>query len=454
MAIGDSTLVSRCAAEFLGTLLPFFAVGFNVLVGNAALSGVSLATTLTVITYALAGISGANFNPAVSCALALSKKMGGSGLSPQLCGAYVAAQMAGGLACGLAYVSLFSVNFKMGPGVGFSWFDACLTEMIYTCFLCFVVLNTTAARAHSFEGNHYFGLAIGGIMLAGAYAAGNISGGFMNPAITIGIDLNASGFGFGNSLILVVSQMLGAVASVYLYILVRPQDFGKPVQAASKIIAEFIGTFALVLTVGLTVLHGTSMAVVAIAACLMAMVYSLGDVSGANFNPAVTVAIAASGRDPSFTPKQVGTYMATQMGASVTAGLTYYMLCAGRSFPLGPGPGFNLTAMAVSECFFTGLLCFVVLCVAVSNRTQTSQIFGLAIGLCIIIGGLTVGKISGACLNPAVAVSIALTNGVKAASNALRYSVFEILGGVAAGGLFRVTHADDMVVIGEGKPLV
>merc|ERR1719253_2391036 len=80
--------------------------------------------------------------------------------------------------------------------------------------------------------------------------------------------------------------------------------------------SEFLGTFILVLTVGLTVLTGATTGAFSIAAALMCMIYALGDVSGAHFNPAVTLAIFVSKLKPGDRPstgKEVGQYMLAQI---------------------------------------------------------------------------------------------------------------------------------------------
>ena len=74
-----------------------------------------------------------------------------------------------------------------------------------------------------------------------------------------------------------------------LFRVVRPDEFGGSADytLGTKLVSEFIGTFYLVLTVGLNVLGKSPAPVWSIAAALMCMIYSLGSVSGANFNPAV-----------------------------------------------------------------------------------------------------------------------------------------------------------------------
>merc|ERR1719378_1910280 len=78
---------------------------------------------------------------------------------------------------------------------------------------------------------------------------------------------------------------------------VRPKEYdmkGSPI--VSKLASEFLGTFYLVLTVCFNVYGGSKCGAWSIAASLMCMIYALGNVSGAHFNPAVTVAIVLSGR--------------------------------------------------------------------------------------------------------------------------------------------------------------
>merc|ERR1719222_1237272 len=194
---------------------------------------------------------------------------------------------------------------------------------------------------------------------------------------------------------------------------VRPDDFGKSTTPSTNLIAEFIGTFVLVLTVGLNVLGRSPAAAFSIAAALMSMIYALGDVSGAHFNPAVTVAILASGMCPDLTPVEACKYIVTQIIGGVCAGFTYSAIYSGASFPLGPVGSHSWSQAAVAEIVFTFVLCFVVLSAAVSEKTKTTQMFGLAIGSCVTVGGLAIGGISGGSLNPAVSFGIASAHAIS-----------------------------------------
>jgi aquaporin Z len=434
---------AKLAAEFIGTFMLVLTVGFNVATGTAAAWAVtSIASSLMVSIYALGGVSGANFNPAVSLTLGLTKNLEWPDV-----GAYMAVQIIAGCCAGLTYGFTLGGAFQMfnlTPSPGFSYLQAGLAEVIYTCMLCFVVLNTACSKAHAGK-NQFYGLAIAFVVIAGGYGAGHISGGCFNPAVAWGIDVSSWNVGFYWCLPYTAFEFIGAAIAAGLFMVVRPEEVpgaeapadGPPL--VSKLVSEFLGTYMLVLGVGLNVIGGSQAPVWSIAAGLMCMIFALGSVSGAHFNPAVTVAILASGRDLI----KVGDacmYMAVQIIGGICAAFTYVLMENGKSFPLGPGKGFSWTQAAIAEVAFTFLLCYVVLSVATTKEVLT-EYFGLAIGSCVTAGGYAIGAISGGSLNPAVSFGIAVSGGTPL--NAVYYSVFEIVGGVLAAGIFMSTHATE-----------
>jgi aquaporin Z len=316
--------------------------------------------------------------------------------------------------------------------------------------LCFVVLNVAVARKYSEgQGNQWYGLAIGFVIVAGGYGAGVVSGGCFNPAVAIGIDTSSAGLGFGWCIAYTCFELLGAALAAGAFKLVRPFDFISNISAAtsdatlqSKLISEFLGTFFLVLTVGLNVLGNSPAGAFSIAASLMCMIYALGDVSGAHFNPAVTLAIAASGLGAKTSGKEIALYMITQILGGVFAAFTYSLIYLGNTFPLGPLPGFRWSQVAVAEIIFTFVLCYVVLCTAVSDKTKSESMFGLAIGMCVTVGGFAIGSISGGSLNPAVSIGIASSQTMNGGIfyKALICSALEFIGAGAAAGISKVTH--------------
>jgi len=388
--------------------------------------------------YALGGVSGANFNPAVSVALGLSGK-----LEWKEVGIYSVVQIIAGICAGLSYGALFFKVFNLEPQAGFGWWEAALAEVLYTFMLCFVVLNVATAAKNA--GNQFYGLAIGFVIIAGGYAAGGISGGAFNPAVALGIDVSSAGLGFGWGFAYAGYELIGAGLASALFRVVRPDEFGGEAEytLGTKLVSEFIGTFYLVLTVGLNVLGKSPAPVWSIAASLMCMIYALGNCSGAHFNPAVTLALLASGRDI-IRPAEAAAYMGVQILGGICASFTYAAMHHGATFALSPGAGFNFGHAAVAEIIFTFVLCYVVLCVA-SVKEPSKDMFGLAIASCVTAGGYAIGAVSGGSLNPAVSFGISSSNIINEGKfyNCLIYSVYEFVGAGLAAGVFHATHPNE-----------
>mmetsp|Transcript_19877 Transcript_19877/g.32215 ORF Transcript_19877/g.32215 Transcript_19877/m.32215 type:complete len:915 (+) Transcript_19877:84-2828(+) len=450
-----ATLPTQLVAEFIGTFLLVFTVGCNVLSETQVWAGVSIASVLMVVIYCFGDISGGNFNPAVSVALGIAKTMGcEKGKDWGDVAIFSVVQIAAGIFAGFLYYALFDRAFNLAPANGFHFASAATCELLYTFVLCFVVLNTAAIA----KKNSFFGLAIGFVVVAGAYGAGAVSGGCFNPAVAIGIDvIGGNNLGIGWSAVYTIFELVGAALAAFLFRVVRPGEFRRPAQAYTKLVSEFLGTYVLVLTVGLNVLATSKAGAFSIAASLMCMIFALGDVSEAHFNPAVTLAIFASQKvlkaQPAKTATTVLSYMVAQILGGIAAAFTYVAIYSWESFPLGPSNGFGWAEVAIAEIVFTFVLCLVVLCVACSAETKDTNMFGLAIGSCITVGGFAIGSISGGSLNPAVSIGIASsriwspTEGfwavVKQFGNALIYSAFEFAGAGLAAAVLSVTHKFD-----------
>jgi len=441
-----ATLPQQLVAEFTGTFLLIFTVGCNVLSQTQVWAGVSIACVLMVAIYAFGGVSGANFNPAVSFALGLTKTLGGKeevGMEWKQAGIYMGVQLFAASLAGLCYYALFGHGFVLSPAKGFGVGSAGICELVYTFMLCFVVLNVAVAKGK--KGNDYYGLAIGFVIVAGAYGAGPISGGCFNPAVAFGVATGSMDLSsFGVFLWYTLFELIGATLAAVFFKVVRPWEFegnnadAKNPSQSAILTSEFLGTYILVLTVGLNVLAKSPAAAFSIGASLMCMIYALGDVSGAHFNPAVTLAISIYGAG-----KDVALYMLVQIAGAIVAALTYVYIHFGESFPLGPGVGHTWTQVSIAEVVFTFVLCLIVLCTAVCKETTNPTMNGLAIGSCVTVGGFAIGSISGGSLNPAVSVGIAAAQILNGGFffKALLYSAFEFAGAAAAAGVVMVTHS-------------
>ena len=166
----------------------------------------------------------------------------------------------------------------------------------------------------------------------------------------------------------------------------------------SRYLTEFIGAFFLVLTIGLTVTSESSLAPLAIGGVLMVMVYMGGHISGAHYNPAVTVAILLRNKMPS---GDAAPYLVAQLLAAFLASGAVYLL-VGQTFAPAPGPDATNLQALLAEALFTFALVLVILNVATAKATEGNHYFGLAIGFTIMVGAFAVGGISGGAFNPAV----------------------------------------------------
>ena len=220
-----------------------------------------------------------------------------------------------------------------------------------------------------------------------------------------------------------------------------PATFGQVVQKGRLL--AFVDA-DLITSVGQdeVLIQNRAAAAFSIAASLMCMIYALGDVSGAHFNPAVTLAILTCGRDK-ITPADAGAYMGAQVAGGISAGFTYKLLHGGASFALQPIGAYTWGQAGVAEIIFTFVLCFVVLSVAISEKTAAPEFFGLAIGSCVTVGGFAIGGVSGGSLNPAVSLGISCSH-LGAVWTGIVYALFEFTGAFVASTAFKTTHAVDV----------
>jgi aquaporin NIP len=181
-----------------------------------------------------------------------------------------------------------------------------------------------------------------------------------------------------------------------------------------KLAAELLGTFALVFAgtgaIVIDEVRGGAVSHVGVALTfglvVLAMIYAVGDVSGAHLNPAVTVGFVAAGR---FDARQALPYVAAQCAGAVLASLTLRGLfpshaTLGATLPAGSdGQSFVL------EVVLTGLLMFVILSVSTGAK-EKGITAGIAVGSVIALEALFAGPVSGASMNPARSLGPALVS--------------------------------------------
>jgi aquaporin Z len=240
-----------------------------------------------------------------------------------------------------------------------------------------------------------------------------------------------------------------------------------------KAIAEFIGTFALVLVgCGAAVIGGmgtgaTSIDVLGIAAAfgltIVAMAYGIGQISGCHINPAVSFGVLVAGR---MTTSDFVTYVIAQVLGAIAGAAVLYLILSGKGAGWtgglgqnGFGPdylgGYNVTSAFLYEVIGTFL--FLVCILGVTQKGAPIGIAGLAIGLTLIAIHLWGLNITGTSLNPARSLGPAIV-GAGTNSQALTqvwlFILAPLIGAGIAGFLFKsgtLAAADVVPQRGEGK---
>mmetsp|Transcript_52615 Transcript_52615/g.96313 ORF Transcript_52615/g.96313 Transcript_52615/m.96313 type:complete len:530 (-) Transcript_52615:127-1716(-) len=491
----ETTTLEKCApflCEFVGTFILALTIGYISPSGNPAWVPTVIGAVLMVLAYATGPVSGGYLNPAVSLALGFIGKLGWFKVF-----GYIVVQTVAVFLAALTMFSLFDVTVTIQPNPEFGMISAGFCEIFYTGLLCFVVLNCAASKTNNprFHSNQFYGLAIGLAVIAGSYPCSAISGAVFNPAIAFGFSV----IQMGSGLIYVAFHIVAAALAGMMFKSVRPDDYLHENDEAvaqfedsieAKCLSEFVGTLVLMITVGLNVLTHSEQIGWSTGAALACLIYSLGDVSGGHFNPAVSIAVWLSGRSKLSTTA-AGLYIVMQVMGAVIAGFVLsYVHDQGpydhEVYGVHPEAGTTWHQVVEAELVFTFVLCWVFLAVGTASLRypgntslatpppKRSAYAGLAIGLTLTVGAYAVGSITGAILNPAIAIGLQVemaselssTNTTKNfienvttlglgevtvtaetftpdASNYLKYSLIELGAGVIAAAFYHCSHAHE-----------
>ena len=211
-----------------------------------------------------------------------------------------------------------------------------------------------------------------------------------------------------------------------------------------KYLVEFIGTFFLVFTVGMTVIApgAGNFAPLAIGSALAVMIFAGGHISGGHFNPAVTLGVWLRGRCDT---ADVLPYMGAQAFAAIVAAVAVKALKTGlfaQAAALSGAMTPEILPALLAEFLFTFALVWVVLNTATAKGTSGNSFYGLAIGFTVLTGAYAVGGISGGAFNPAVALGLC-TMGVVAWGYIWIYLAACFVGGAAAAGAFKIVNGPE-----------
>ncbi|HEX9171779.1 MAG TPA: aquaporin Z [Telluria sp.] len=240
-----------------------------------------------------------------------------------------------------------------------------------------------------------------------------------------------------------------------------------------KLVAEFIGTFWLVLGgCGSAVLAATFPEVgiglvgvsFAFGLSVLTASYALGPISGGHFNPAVSVGLWAGGRFPA---KHLGPYILVQVAGAIVAATVLYLIASGQpSFDVHAGfaangygehsPGkFSLLSALVTEVVMTFM--FVVIILGATHTRAPVGFAGLAIGFALALIHLVSIPVTNTSVNPARSTGQALFVGDWAIAQLWLFWVAPLVGGVLAGMLYRALLQRDVTepsVTGQRGPPV
>src|SRR5688500_16701274 len=205
-----------------------------------------------------------------------------------------------------------------------------------------------------------------------------------------------------------------------------------------KILTEYIGTFFLVATIGITMTApgAGDKAPLPTGSALTVMNFARRYHPGAQYHPAVTLAVFIRGR---CNARDVIPYWIAQIvGAAVASTVVLFM----KGNPVVEVMVPDVTRALIAEFLYTFALCYVVLNVATAKGTSGNPTYGIAIGFTVLAGAYSVGAISGGAFNPAVAVGITLM-GLSSLANIWIYFVANLAGGAAAAFTFLAINPQD-----------
>ncbi|MES1215719.1 MAG: aquaporin [Bacteroidota bacterium] len=202
--------MKKYITEFIGTFFLVLTIGLTNGVNPLAIGAV-----LMVMIYAGGHISGGHYNPAVTLAVLIRKRISTSDAL-----VYMGSQVAGGLIAALI-VSVFREDLPVEASQPLVISKAIIAEVLGTFALAYVVLNVATAKANA--GNSYFGLAIGFTVMAMAYGLGQYSGGAFNPAVAVGASVMKM-FEWSNIWIYVIGCFAGGALAALVFKINNPED--------------------------------------------------------------------------------------------------------------------------------------------------------------------------------------------------------------------------------------
>jgi aquaporin Z len=205
----------KATAETLATLLFAFAI-LAAVADAGEFAPIAIGLALMVLVYAVGHVSGGHLNPAVSLGALIRGAM-----TPGEFAVYVIGQAIGAI---LGALLASTVVALPAEAVQLDTLPAFIAELVFTFILVFVVLNVATSKDH--PNNSFYGLAIGGTVIVGAFAVGSISGGGFNPAVALGLSV-AGVFAWSNFWLYLLAPLVGGALAALVFRLLNKDDLSK-----------------------------------------------------------------------------------------------------------------------------------------------------------------------------------------------------------------------------------
>jgi aquaporin Z len=209
----------KYAVEAIGSFFLVFTVGAAVGSGSP-LAPLGIGAVLMVMIYAGGHLSGGHYNPAVTMAVLIRRRIG----LRDAVGYWVVQFGAGLLAAMVVRTVVDPARIATVVAMtltGRTLLAAFVVELLFTFALCYVVLNVATSKDH--PDNSFYGLAIGFTVVAGAFAVGAISGGAFNPAVSLGAAVMGM-FAWPTLWVYLVAQVLAGIAAGVTFLALNPDD--------------------------------------------------------------------------------------------------------------------------------------------------------------------------------------------------------------------------------------
>jgi aquaporin Z len=209
----------KYAVEAIGSFFLVFTVGAAVGSGSP-LAPLGIGAVLMVMIYAGGHLSGGHYNPAVTMAVLIRRRIG----LRDAAGYWVVQFGAGLLAAVVVRTVVDPARIATVAAMtltGRTLLAAFVVELLFTFALCYVVLNVATSKDH--PDNSFYGLAIGFTVVAGAFAVGAISGGAFNPAVSLGAAAMGM-FAWPTLWVYLVAQVLAGIAAGVTFLALNPDD--------------------------------------------------------------------------------------------------------------------------------------------------------------------------------------------------------------------------------------